>query len=438
MFEDALTRAKSLDLQFKKTGTVTGPLHGLPISLKDNFNIPGYPSSVGFTAWALTPSTETSTIVTLLLSLGAIPYVKTNVPTAMMIAESVNNVHGRTLHPQNRSMTSGGSSGGESALIAMRGSPLGVGTDIGGSLRIPAACTGIFTLRPSFGRFPHFDARSGMAGQEAVASVHGPMARSLPDLRLFAENVTNAKPWTRDPKCIPDLHWRRDVPLKQKLKIGVLWHNGLVHPTPPVRRALLETVEKLRATGNYEIIDWPATDHAEAVDLLGKFFLADGGKSIGKILQEGKEPWRPEMRPYEQATELGVYDLWLLQKQRTELCARYLRRWEEVGLDAILGPTTPYATTRNGEFRHVGYTGVFNIVDYTSASFPCGIRVDKGKDGQGEEEERGFFNEVDELTQKEYDVDAAEGLEVSLQLTGKRLEEEKVLGMVERVLGDLR
>ena len=95
----------------------------------------------------------------------------------------------RTSNPLNRNLTSGGSSGGESALIAMHGSPLGLGTDIGGSVRIPAACTGIFTIRPSYGRFPHFDARSGLAGQESIGSVHGPMARSVADLRLFTDNV---------------------------------------------------------------------------------------------------------------------------------------------------------------------------------------------------------------------------------------------------------
>jgi hypothetical protein len=95
MFNDAIERAKYLDAEYKKTGKVTGPLHGLPISLKDNFNVRGYPSSVGFSSWATEPMTTESTIVTTLRSLGAVFYVKTNVPTAMMIAESVNNTYGR-------------------------------------------------------------------------------------------------------------------------------------------------------------------------------------------------------------------------------------------------------------------------------------------------------------------------------------------------------
>lgn len=143
-----------------------------------------------------------------------------------MIAESVNNTFGRTVNPLNRKLTSGGSSGGESALISFGGSLLGVGTDIGGSLRIPAACTGIFTLRPSFGRFPTANAKSGLAGQEAVNSVNGPMARTLDDIEFFAKNVVGAEPWKLDPKCLP-IPWR-PVEVGKKLRLGVIWNDGIV------------------------------------------------------------------------------------------------------------------------------------------------------------------------------------------------------------------
>lgn len=442
IFSDAITRAQELDVQFQRTGKPIGPLHGLPISLKDNFNITGYPSSVGFCHWASDPMPHDSTIVRTLISLGAIPYVKTNVPTAMMIAETVNNCYSRTLNPNNRLTTSGGSSGGESALVAFRGSPLGIGTDIGGSLRIPAACTGIFTLKPSFGRFPHFDARSALAGQEAVASVHGPMARSIADLRLYAQSVIGTEPWNRDPKCL-EIPWRegemeKEMQKKKKPKIAVLWDNGIVKPTPPVTRALREVVAQLQAKG-YEMIDWTAADHAEAIDLLGKFFLADGGISCQKILDPVAEPWRAEMKAYEDAHVATGYDMWQWQLQRTALCKRYLDRWAAVdGLDAILGPTTPYASPKNGEFRHVGYTGVFNILDYTAVSFPTGIYVDKEKDVVDRSVAGEAYGQVDAQTQSEYDADVSHGLPISLQLTGKRLQEEKILALTEKLLDDLK
>jgi amidase len=129
-FDEAVERAKALDDHLNRTGELKGPLHGLPISLKDNFNIKGRDSTVGFTSLVNDPSEYNATLVDVLENLGAVRYCKTNVPTAMMIAESVNNVFGRTVSPLNRKVTSGGSSGGESALIAFGGSPLGIGTDI--------------------------------------------------------------------------------------------------------------------------------------------------------------------------------------------------------------------------------------------------------------------------------------------------------------------
>ena len=238
MFDSALETAKRLDQHLERTGEVVGPLHGLPVSLKDNFQVEGVDSTVGFTRWVGQPATENSAMVDLLTSLGAVVYIKTNVPTAMMIAETVNNVFGRTLNPMNRKLTSGGSSGGESALIKFGGSVLGVGTDIGGSLRIPASCTGIFTLKPSFGRFPTGGARSGLAGQEAVNSVNGPMARTLDDLELFSRVVVGAEPWRVDPKCVP-IPWR-SVKIAEKLRIGVVWHDEIV---------MYERVQEQKAIG---------------------------------------------------------------------------------------------------------------------------------------------------------------------------------------------
>lgn len=265
-FEEAIKSAVALDDHLRQTGRVTGPLHGLPISLKDNFNIKGKDSTVGFTSLVNKPAEYNSTLVDILQELGAVMYCKTNVPTAMMIAESVNNTFGRTVNPRNRKLTSGGSSGGESALIAFGGSPLGVGTDIGGSLRIPAACTGIFTLRPSHGRFTTQRCRSGLAGQEAVKSVNGPMARTLEDITMYSKAIIDAKPWLLDPTMLP-IPWQ-PMEQKQKLKIAVMWNDGICTPTPPVRRALKETVQKLQNAG-HELIDWDPTHlHLKALELL--------------------------------------------------------------------------------------------------------------------------------------------------------------------------
>lgn len=108
----------------------------------------GTDTSVEYISWTNKPATEDSTHVELHCKAGALPFVKTNIPTTLMVGESVNNIFGRTRNPRNRELTTGGSSGGESALVTFRGSFIGVGTDIGGSIRHPCSFTGVFGLRP--------------------------------------------------------------------------------------------------------------------------------------------------------------------------------------------------------------------------------------------------------------------------------------------------
>ncbi|KAH8681846.1 amidase [Xylariales sp. PMI_506] len=434
-FDRALATARARDEHFAQTGKPVGPLHGLPISLKDNFNLTGLDATVGFISHVGDPAESDSALAELLEAAGAVFYVKTNVPTAMMIAESVNNVFGRTLNPRNRKTTSGGSSGGESALIVMKGSPVGVGSDIGGSLRIPAACTGIFTLRPSSGRFPVRNTRSGMPGQEAVMSVNGPLARTLEDITLYSKSVIDGEPWLRDSKCLP-IPWR-EPQLPARLRIAVMWDDGMVRPTPPVARALRAAAAKLAAEatnsgGQFELVDWDPKDQKQGLSILNRFFVADGGRTIKHELTRTGEPWRPEMVAYESAQELGTADMWKLHLERNDFQNRYLDRWNAAGIDAILCPTTAVATVKNSSFKHVGYTGVFNILDYSCVSFNSGLTVDKAVDVLDSSYEP--LGPDCKAINEEYDPELLHGLPISLQLVARRLEEEKVLAMTGRVL----
>ncbi|KAI0406649.1 amidase [Xylaria palmicola] len=432
-FDRAIETARALDERLARGLGPAGPFHGLPISLKDNFNLRGLDSTVGFTALVGDPATRDAELVGLLVSAGAVPYVKTNVPTAMMIAESVNNTFGRTVSPLNRNLTSGGSSGGESALIAFGGSPLGVGTDIGGSLRIPAACTGLFTLRPSFGRFPTAGCRSGLPGQEAVHSVNGPLARTLADLAHYCAAVVGREPWHTDPRCVP-IPWR-PVALAPRLRIAVLWHDGTVRPTPPVARALRRAAEKLGAAG-HEVLDWDPEDHPHGVRLLGRMFVADGGKSVRRLLEPTGEPLRPELAAYGESRELGGLEYWQLHLERQEFQKRYLDRWKAAGIDAVLAPVTPFSSVENGKFKHVGYTGVYNVLDYAAMAFPTGMTADRTIDVLQDDAPEPL-SDLDRVIQSEYNAEAVHGMPINLQLVAQRLEEEKCIEMCKVIINAL-
>ena len=429
----ALATAKTLDAEYAKTGKPRGPLHGIPISLKDNIQVKGAASTIGFVCYANAIETEDGYLPKLLESLGAIVYVKTNVPTAMMMAETTNNLFGTTTNPLNRNLTPGGSSGGESCLIAAHGSPLGVGTDIGGSVRIPSACTGLFALRPSAHRMPLLGFRTGMAGQESIPGVQGPLSTSLEDQVLYFKSVLDQKPWLHDSKLFP-LPWCQEkfdnVP--KKLKLGVISTDGYVNLTPPVKRALETTVEKLQAAG-HEIISFNDAPIMKCYALLACLFTVDGGKSITQQIEAGNEPWPTGIKSFGQAQGVSAYDLWQMQKEKAAVCKEWIDKFNSTGVDGLIVPTAPYIAAKHGGQTHVGYTGLFNLLDYSAANFPSGVVGDREKDVYPKDLAEAL-NPLDEATRKAYDAEEIHGLPVGLQIVGRRVEEEKVLGMVKRVL----
>jgi amidase len=203
-------------------------------------------------------------IVDTILSLGAIVYVKTAVPQTLMFDETRSNLLGITVNPLNRTLSCGGSSGGEGSLIAMKGSICGLGTDIGGSIRFPSALNGIYGLRPSAGRVSYGRVKTSMNGQESVSSVIGPMTRSLSNIRLFLQSTLATKPWLVDPK-VHNIPWREDLFQEgqmNKLCFGVIQFDQLVHLTPPVQRAINMSINALQIAG-HQVIEWDTTDHPE-------------------------------------------------------------------------------------------------------------------------------------------------------------------------------
>jgi amidase len=349
--------------------------------LKDQFSIKGLDSTIGYISYAEKPAKANSTLADLLLSAGAILYVKSNVPATLMMGESVNNIFGRTLNPRNRQLTTGGSSGGESALVTFRASFLGVGTDIGGSIRHPCSYTGLFGLRPSHGRVSYQQAVNTYLGQEAVRSCAGPMCRSAKDIRLFMSSLAEQKPWLSDLQCLP-IPWRaQEEILPETMCFGFGMGDGTVTPSPPLRRAMEITKAKLIAAG-HKVVDFIPYEQAEAMEIVRKMWSADGGEEFRRDTDITGEPLHPHVEAWlghsSKATAQTVFETWQNQHERALLGQRWLERWQKTveltgtgrPIDGLIMPSTPFPAIRHDGGYPWQYGALSPLLDITTGVFP--------------------------------------------------------------------
>jgi len=180
-FDDARREAETAD-SARAAGTPLGPLHGVPFSVKECFALSGMPNTAGIPSRRGVVARHDATAVARVRAAGAIPLGVTNTSEACMWLESVNPIYGRTNNPYNAARIAGGSSGGEGALIGAGASPFGIGSDVGGSIRMPAFFNGVFGHKPSSGLIPNtgqFPIATGVAGRYLGT---GPLARRAEDL----------------------------------------------------------------------------------------------------------------------------------------------------------------------------------------------------------------------------------------------------------------
>jgi len=456
--EKALQWASERDRQLKETGRVAGPLHGLPISLKDQICMKGLDTVMGYVSWVSNPANENAVLVDILLGAGAVPFVRTNVPQTLMWPETNNLVFGRTTNPANRNLTSGGSSGGEGALIALKGSPLGVGSDIGGSIRIPALFNGLYGLRPSYNRIPYQGARNSMEGQESIPSVLGPISPTISGIKTFFKAVLDGAPWDLDPMALR-LPWNEAMYSLdehnngRELVFGILWHDGVIQPHPPINRALRQVKAALEAAG-HKVIDWPALNHAEIYMNTGAIWGADGGEDFQTDAAPTGEPVLNNMLPntdevvyeppaYRAKGKKDAYELWQLHKRKRILRKQYLDRWQATQsitgtgrpMDAIISPAAPHAAPPHGLYRHAVYTLIWNNLDYPACAFPV-TEVDPTLDPIEPREH--FLGDDDRSVHELYNPETFKGAPVGLQLVGRTQEDEAVIAMTEIVSNALR
>jgi amidase len=185
---DVLERARARDAELA-AGGVCGPLHGLPITVKDTIDTAGIVTTYGSRAFARNVPVSDAAVVARLKAAGAVILGKTNVPEMAIPYETENLVFGRTNNPHDLSLTCGGSSGGEAAALAAQLSPAGIGSDLSGSIRIPAHYCGIAGLKPTTGAWPMQGHVPRAVGAVALGATVGPMARYVEDLVLLFRSV---------------------------------------------------------------------------------------------------------------------------------------------------------------------------------------------------------------------------------------------------------
>jgi fatty acid amide hydrolase len=199
---EALERAKAIDAA-RARGEHVGPLAGLPISIKENLDMAGHASTLGIEHRRRLRAAEDAVVVQAVKRAGGIPVGRSNVPQLLLSHETRNPVFGVTKNPFSLAHAPGGSSGGEGAALASGLSALGVGTDIGGSIRIPAAWCGIAGLKPTLDRWSNRGSNGALVGQEVIRSQVGPMARTARDVAFFFRALEPRFMAERDPLVWP-------------------------------------------------------------------------------------------------------------------------------------------------------------------------------------------------------------------------------------------
>jgi len=224
-----------------------GPLHGLPVTVKSSISTAGYRCEIGSLLHKGEIPTEDAVVVARLRAAGALILGTTNCPEFLMAYESANRLHGRVCNPWDLARTPGGSSGGEASAIAAGLSACGLGSDSGGSVRVPAHFTGICSFKPTPGRFPGRGHLPPCVGPFSTLGAIGPMARTMADVALMFRTLSGQDPL--DPAS-PPIPFRELSPAELRAQtIGFFEDDGLVPVTPETRAAVQSAASALRDAG---------------------------------------------------------------------------------------------------------------------------------------------------------------------------------------------
>lgn len=267
------------------SGKALGPLYGVPISIKSSIEVAGMKCEAGTRLRTGVVAAQDAPLVSRLRQAGAIVLGMTNTPEMLMAWETDNALYGRTNSPWDLERTPGGSSGGEAAAIAAGMSAGGVGSDGGGSIRVPAHFSGICGLKPTPGRIPSTGHFPPSGGPFALIGVVGPMARTVADLKLLFEVMQGPDDGESCAAPVP-IRWP-DAEQVKSLRIGYFEDDGRTPVTTEIRGAVRTAAERLRQAG-FDVAPFRPTGLEEARMLWKQFFVKIGGMLIDPMFS-GRE-----------------------------------------------------------------------------------------------------------------------------------------------------
>ncbi|XP_073708337.1 fatty-acid amide hydrolase 1-like [Garra rufa] len=376
-----------------------GLLYGVPISIKDNIAYEGHDTSCGVVSKLDQPALMDSVLVTVLKKQGAIPFIKTNIPQGLLNYDCGNPIYGQTLNPYNLQKTPGGSSGGEGALIGGGGSILGIGTDIGGSIRIPASFCGICGFKPTAKRLSLQGINSCVRGQKSVLSSIGPMGRDVESLALFMRALLCQDMFSLDPTIPPILFNQEVYESSEPLRIGYYENDGYQQPSPSMARAFRETKDLLERAGHTLVPFQPLRLYHTMHELTLRGVFSDGGRTflsnmkgdpvdpclcgqttklgtpgfIKKLISAVLRPFYPRISAFIDGS-LGVgsvEELWKLHDNIEQYIQEVIAEWRRLNVDVLLCPMLgpAYNFCYCGSIGSaLSYTALYNLLN-----FPAGV-----------------------------------------------------------------
>ncbi|MEP6911488.1 MAG: amidase [bacterium] len=384
--EHALNAARTADDRVHRRNSL-GPLHGVPMTVKDSFDTAGMISTAGTTGRKAFVPTHDATAVARVRNAGAIVLGKTNCSELTLSYETDNLVYGRTNNPYNLFRTSGGSSGGAAAILAASGSPLDIGSDTGGSIRVPSHFCGTAGLKPTSGRVPRTGHIIPSDGVFQFFTQIGPMARYVEDLALVLPILVGSD-W-HDPFVVSaPINASTSLDLGQ-LRIAAYTDNGIYPASKEVVRVVNDAEEALRKAGCAVASERPE-ELAQVYDLGNRLWRLAGGPTVRRLLAAaGTETVSAPLKPWLKPATSAPADEWTdLLEQLDRSRGKMLSFFENY--DAIVCPPCAFAAPLHGATLKedldaaFSYSEVYNYVGWpavvvrggTSAEgLPIGVQI---------------------------------------------------------------